>query len=152
MLEIGRIGKPHGVRGEIVVHLTTNRTERVEPGAVLFADGEQELTVSASRPHQDRFIVSFAECVDRDGAEALRGQLLRAEAVEDADELWVHDLIGARLQEVSGTDRGEVVAVERNPASDLLVLTSGALVPFTFVVRVEDGIVTVDAPGGLFDV
>ncbi len=151
MLEIGRIGKAHGVRGEVAVHLTTNRTERLDPGSVLMTEHDATLTVASSRPHQDRFIVRFVECSDRNAAEALRGQVLRAKAITVEGELWVHDLIGARVVEISGTDRGAVVAVEENPASDLLVLESGALVPLTFLVTFEDGVATVEVPLGLFD-
>lgn len=151
MLEVGRIGKPHGVQGEVAVHLTTNRTERADVGSVLLADNDVRLTVTSSRPHQDRFIVRFAECADRTAVEALRGQLLRAEPMADEDEIWVHDLIGVEVVETSGIARGPVVSIEENPASDLLVLESGALVPLTFLVSLADGVATVEVPTGLFD-
>lgn len=150
MLEVGRITRPHGVRGEVNVLLTTNRTERVAKGAVLHtADGQ--LTVRSSRPHKSGFIVTFAECGDRDRAEALRDTVLLAEAIDDPDELWVHELIGAVVVDEGGIERGRVVQVLENPASDILELDSGALVPVQFVISVDPGVrVDVEVPAGLF--
>ena len=71
--------------------------------------------------------------------------------IEDDDALWVHELIGARVVEAAGTDRGVCVAVIDNPAHDLLELASGALVPVPFVVSFADGVITIDPPDGLFD-
>src|SRR5829696_9987909 len=81
-LEVGRVGKAHGLRGEVAVTLTTDRVERVAPGAVLWA-GERRLEVRASRPHQGRWLVDFDGVVDRSGAEALQGVVLTAEALDD---------------------------------------------------------------------
>ena len=153
LLEVGRIGRPHGLRGEVVVRLTTDREERLAPGSVLHTDAG-ELVVAASRPHQDRWIVSFEGRDGRDAVEALRGQVLRAEALDDPDELWVHDLVGAEVVtvEAAGGDRvGTCVAVIANPASDLLELDSGALIPVVFVVDHGEGRVTIDPPDGLLD-
>ena len=150
LLEVGLVTKPHGLRGEVVVRLTTDRTERLDPGTVLHTDSGT-LTVVSARPHQQRFIVQFEGLADREGADRLRGTVLRAEPIEDPDALWVHDLIGARVVEADGTDRGVVEAVQANPASDLLVLDTGALVPVQFVTGSEPGQVTVDVPAGLFD-
>jgi 16S rRNA processing protein RimM len=152
VLEVGRVAKPHGVRGEVVVELRTDRTERVAPGAVLVTKDGRRLEVLASRPHQHRFIVSFDGVVDRAGADALHGKVLLAEPLVDPDELWTHDLIGAPVVDVNGADWGEVEAVQANPASDLLVLRSGVLVPAVFLVeRREDGVVVIDPPEGLAD-
>ena len=75
-----------------------------------------------------------------------------AEPLDDPDELWVHELIGAPVQSVDGSAVGVVDAVQWNPASDLLVLDNGALVPVLFVVeRRDDGTVVIDPPEGLFD-
>ena len=150
LLEVGRIDRAHGIRGELVVTLWTNRPERLDAGSVLVADGSP-LTVVEARPFQQRWIVRFAEIEDRNTAESLRGQLLRAEPIADPDELWVHELIGMTVCEVDGTERGRVEAVQANPASDLLALESGALVPLAFLVeRLEDRLV-VDVPDGLFE-
>ena len=152
VLEVGRITKAHGLRGEVVVHLVSDRTERLDRGSVLLSD-RGDLRVVASRPHTDRWIVQFEGCTTREAAEALRGTELRAQAADSPDdgELWVHELIGVRVVEPDGTDRGTVESVQSNPAADLLVLDSGALVPVVFVVAgPTDGVLTVDVPGGLF--
>jgi 16S rRNA processing protein RimM len=150
MLEVGRITRPHGVGGEVNVVLVSNRTERVAPGSVLHTDGGP-LTVRSSRPHKAGYIVAFEECTDRNRADALRGMVLSAEPIEDPDELWVHDLIGAVVVDEGGVERGVVARVTENPASDLLELDSGALVPLRFVTHVEPGArIDVDVPEGLF--
>jgi 16S rRNA processing protein RimM len=77
--------------------------------------------------------------------------VLSAEPLEDPEALWVHDVIGTRVVEVGGTERGRVVAVVANPAHDLLELDSGALVPVVFVQTSGDGVTVIDPPAGLFD-
>ena len=144
--------KPHGVRGDVIVDLVTNRPEaRVAPGAVLMTK-RGPLEVLSSRPHQGRWIVVFAGVDDRNAAEALRGVTLSAEALDEDGALWVHELIGAEVVDIAGQAHGAVVAVEANPASDLMVLDDDRLVPLTFVVeRRADGTVVVDVPPGLLD-
>jgi 16S rRNA processing protein RimM len=95
--------------------------------------------------------VAFAGVPTRNDAEALRGTVLLAERMADPDELWVHELIGARVVDQRGADLGTVHAVEDNPAADLLVLDGGALIPVNFVESFVDGTVTVDIPEGLLD-
>ena len=142
--------KPHGLRGEVVVELVTNRTERLAPGTELATDGGS-LEVLRSSPFQHRWIVAFAGVDDRHGADALRGVTLLADALDDPAELWVHELVGAEAVDTAGAPLGTVVAVEANPASDLLVLDGGGLVPLRFVVSSAPGTVVVDPPAGLLD-
>lgn len=152
LLEVGRIGRAHGLRGEVTVSLSTDRTERVEPGSVLHA-GDRRLTVLAARPHQGRWIVAFDGVADRTAAEALNGNVLRAEAIAVPDALWVHDLVGAEVVTADGRDCGRVTEVIENPAHDLLHLDSGRLVPVVFVVD-ESGLpdrLVIDPPPGLVD-
>jgi 16S rRNA processing protein RimM len=154
-LEVGRIEKPHGLQGDVVVRLTTNVEERLAPGSVLYTDaaGTQLLEVAASRPHQHRWIVTFAGVTSREDADDLHGKTLFGEPIDDdPDALWIHELIGAEVREADGTERGTVVAVVDNPASDLLELDGGALVPLRFVVAYEEGRVVIDVPAGLFDI
>lgn len=155
LLEIGTVVRPHGLRGEVVVALVSNRPERLAPGSRLEAElgaDRRSLEVVAARPFQQRHLVCFAGVEDRDGAEALRGARLLAGAIEDPDALFVHELIGSEVVERDGTSRGRVTAVEANPASDLLVLDAGqALVPLRFVVDRLPGQLVVEAPEGLFD-
>jgi 16S rRNA processing protein RimM len=147
---VGRITKPHGVKGEVMVDLVTDRVERVAPGSVLTGGGRR-LEVTASRPHQGKHLVTFAGVADRDAAEALRGAVLTAPPLDDPDTLWVHDLIGAEVVDTGGAVLGTVTAVEANPASDLLVLDGGGLVPLRFLVGEEPGRLTVEVPPGLLD-
>ena len=133
-----------------MVTLWTNRIERLDAGSVLVTD-RGALTVVGARALQGRWIVRFADVGDRDAAESLRGLALRVEPISDPGELWVHELIGKMVCEADGTERGKVEAVQENPASDLLVLESGALVPLTFLVEQSGGRLVVDPPDGLFD-
>ncbi|HEX7166994.1 MAG TPA: ribosome maturation factor RimM [Acidimicrobiales bacterium] len=152
LLEVGRVDKPHGIRGELVVSLSTNRTERVAVGSRLTTKAGRTLTVASSKPHQTRWIVRFEEVPDRAAADVLHGELLLAEPIDDPEELWVHELIGAVVVDAAdGRELGRVATVEDNPASDLLVLDGGALIPLRFVVSSEVGRLTVDLPEGLLD-
>jgi 16S rRNA processing protein RimM len=156
LLEIGRIGRPHGLAGEAAVDLVTTRTERLAAGSVLIAVApgstrETRLVVVTSKPHSGRYLVRFAGIVDRTGAEALTNATLFAEPEDSGDDLFVHELIGTRVIDASGVDRGIVTAVESNPASDLLVLEGGGLVPMRFVTGLKDGVVSIEAPDGLFE-
>jgi 16S rRNA processing protein RimM len=151
ILEVGRILRPHGLRGDVVVEFWTNRPERWERGSRLFV-GRESLEVARARPlGGDRWVVGFVGVSSRDQAEQLRDLVLRAEEISDPDALWVHRLIGSAVQDRSGRDLGVVVAVEANPASDLLVLEGGGLVPARFVVEAGEGRVVVEVPAGLLD-
>ena len=151
--EVGRIGRAHGVQGELYVTLITDRVERLAPGARLLA-GAQWLTVAEARLQQLRWLVRFVGVDDRTAAEKLTNSVLQAEPIEvddDDDALWVHELIGTRVVDQQGVDRGTCVAVIDNPAHDILELDSGALIPVIFVVSCVDGVATIDPPEGLFD-
>ncbi len=150
LLEVGRIGRAHGIRGDVFVDLVTDHTERVDVGARLWAR-DRWLTVERSAPVKHRWRVGFAGFHDRAAAESFTGTPLFAEPIDDPDALWVHELIGSSVVETDGTDRGRCVAVVDNPASDLLELESGALVPVAFVQSSVDGVITIDPPDGLFD-
>ena len=150
LLEIGYLRKAHGVRGQVNVQLASDRPERLVPGARWFARGGW-LTVVAATPHQDRWLVTFEEIGDRLGAQRYTNTPVFAEPLDDPDELWVHELIGAAVVEADGTPRGTCVAVVENPAADLLELDSGALVPVVFVTEHTPGRIVIDPPPGLFE-
>jgi 16S rRNA processing protein RimM len=176
LLEVARIARAHGLRGEVVVELLTNREERLHPGSVLVVGPSRHATTSntapdetvtgpvrdaqgharslevrASRPFQNRWLVIFDGVGSREDAEALHGAVLLAEPVEDPDALFVHDLIGSVVVDQHDTERGVVTAVQANPASDLLVVDNRFYVPVRFVTTTGDGRVHVDIPDGLFD-
>ena len=147
LLLVGHVRKAHGLKGEVVLRLSTNRTERVAPGASMRV-GEVDMVVKASRPKDDDFLVLFEGVSSREAADELRGSELRAEPLDDPDELWVHELIGSQVVDQNGVERGEVTSVLVNPASDLLELDSEALVPVTFITGVDEaaGVISVDVP------
>jgi 16S rRNA processing protein RimM len=152
MLAVGRIVKPHGLRGDVIISLTTNREERVAAGSTLFDADGTELEVVRSSPHQGRFIVTLDGVNSIEAADRLRDTELFAAPIDDPSQLWVHELVGARAVDTAGSELGLVQEVQANPASDLLVLDSGALIPLRFVVDLEPGVrVTVEVPDGLLD-
>ncbi len=156
LLSVGRIAKPHGLKGELIVALSTNRVERVAVGSVLQLNSGRALTVTTSAPHSDRWRVRFAEVPDRTAAEALHGAELFAEPIDDPDALWIHELIGASVELADRSPVGRIGAVESAGASDLLVLEDGRMIPLAFVVEkhgsaVEGFYVVVDPPPGLLD-
>jgi 16S rRNA processing protein RimM len=150
LLEVGRVGKPHGLTGEVVVTLVSNRPERVVVGSTFLTD-DGELRIEASRPFTDKWLMTFAGVDSRERAEGLRGTVLRGRPLEDTEAWWVHELIGAEVLDLEGARLGIVAGVLANPASDLLELDGGALVPLRFVVERGAGRVVVDAPAGLLD-
>ncbi|MFF5074526.1 ribosome maturation factor RimM [Micromonospora olivasterospora] len=181
MLIVGRIGKPHGIRGEVTVEVRTDEPEarfapgsmlRTEPGATPASASAQpgvyqvpaELTVESARWHQGRLLVAFEGVLDRHVAEALRGTLLGVDSAdvappEDPEEFHDHQLVGLAVVTTDGERLGEVARIEHAPASDLLVLRRPegrtALIPFVKAIVPEvdlaGGRVVVDPPGGLLD-
>lgn len=143
-----------------MVGLVTTVEGRLAPGSTFDCQGRQ-LTVESSRalpgkagPRGGHWLVRFAGVETREAAKGLAGGTLRAEPLAglEAEGLWVHELIGSEVVDAAGEGHGRVASVEANPASDLLVLESGALVPLRFVVAAEPGRLTVDVPAGLFEI
>ncbi|WP_315097522.1 ribosome maturation factor RimM [uncultured Cellulomonas sp.] len=161
-LTVARIGRAHGLRGEVALDLRTDNPEdRFVVGAVLLTEpvARGPLTVVSTRTQQDRWFVTFAEIGDRTMAEAMRGtELVVDEDASDEDDAWYpHELAGLRAEHVDGRVLGEIVGLEHLPAHDMLVLREpdGArtLIPFVTVmvpvVDVAGGRVVLDPPGGL---
>ena len=150
LLGIGRIGKAHGLKGEVTAVITSDREERTVVGATWHLESGIH-TVQAIRQHQQRWIAVLDGVSTREAAEALRGQIISAEAIDDPEALWVHQLVGAEVATPDGRAWGRVVSVLDNPADDLLELDDGTLVPVGFVVD-QSGLpetVVVDPPDGL---
>lgn len=163
-LVVARVGRPHGIHGEVSVEVRTDDPEgRFVAGARLDADPSSAgpLTVASVREHNGRLLLTFDEVPDRTAAEGLRGVLLLAEAddTDEPDAWYDHQLVGLAAHDRSGHRLGEVVGVEHGAAQDLLVvrLTDGRTgrVPFVsaLVPHVDPGAgrVVVDPPPGLFD-
>ena len=151
LLEVGVVRRPHGVRGDTAVELLTDREDRLAVGSRLWAKGAWR-TVTMSKRLPQRWLVHFEGFDDRTAIEALTNAPLLAPPVEDADALWVHDLLGSRVAEADGTERGTCIGVLANPAHDILELDTGALVPVIFITGLVDGVITIEPPAGLFDV
>lgn len=166
---VGRIGKPHGIRGEVTLDVRTDEPERrFAPGTTLRAEAPagadrrpSSLTVSRARWHQSTLLVTFEELADRSAAEAARGTVLHAtighdETPEDPDEFYDHQLVGLDVVDVDGTPLGTVKALVHGSAQDLLTVRTAdgrdALVPFVTAlvpeVDLEAGrVVVADRPG-----
>lgn len=144
---VGRIGKPHGVRGEVTVEVRTDEPERrFAPGTTLRAQPPKgsasplrAMTVRSTRWHQGTLLVVFEELADRNEAEAARGILLHTNVPSDAkpddpDEYYDHQLIGLAAYDLAGTALGEVSGLVHGGAQDLLTIRTpdgrDALVPF----------------------
>lgn len=150
-VRVGRIGRAHGIRGELTVEpLTDEPDRRFAPEARLRAEsGTREFTVTGSRWHSGRLLVRFAEADDRNSAEALRGVVLVTDVpgteqpIED-DEFWDRDLVGLEVRRFDGTPAGRIRRVQHGPQDLLEIRTEdGAtrLVPFVeqLVIEVDPG-------------
>ena len=158
---VGTIGRAHGLRGEVSVHVRTDEPERrFTPGASLRV-GDRPRTVASARWHSGTLLLGLEGVTDRTAAEALRGRELWAdvpadEAPADEGEYWDRQLVGLEVLDAAGTVAGTIGEVLHLPAHDVLVVrTSGGdrLVPFVSevvpVVDLEAGHVRVADIGGL---
>ncbi|MGI8523510.1 MAG: ribosome maturation factor RimM [Nocardioides sp.] len=156
---VGRIGKPHGLRGEVTVEVRTDEPEhRFGLGTTLRAEsprgvsaGLTSVTVVRTRWHQGVLLATFEELPDRNAAEAARGTLLHATVdaaatPEDPEEFYDHQLLGLAVEDLDGRALGEVRQVVHG-AQDLLQVRTpdgrDALVPFVSALVPE-----VDVAGG----
>jgi 16S rRNA processing protein RimM len=163
------VAKAHGVTGELVVDVRTDDPElRFAPGAILRAkasdDGEHNYVVTAVRPHGNRLLLRLEGVADRDAADALRGSLFVIDSedlppIDESDTYYDHQLEGllvrtaegrdiGRVAEVLHTAGGELLAVDRAEAGELLVPFVTAIVTS---VSLDTGIVEIDPPAGLLE-
>lgn len=145
---VGRIGKPHGLKGDVFVLPLTDHPDRFAVDSELFVDG-RPVTVASSRTAEGRLIVRFSHVTDRQQAEATRGANVTIPESErrplDVDEWWPDDLIGLRVLDHAGEYRGEVIDFVDGVAQDRLLLRVGeAEVEVPFVEAVVP-VVDVDA-------
>jgi len=161
-LTVARIGRAHGLKGEVSVELHTDiPDERLADGSTLATDPASAgpLTVARTRIQGGRWYVQFAQVSTREEADAVRGvELVVDEAdSEETDAWYLHELIGLRAERPDGTHVGEVIDLEHPPAHDLLVIKepggTRARIPFVeaLVPRVDiaGGRVVIDPPHGL---
>jgi len=162
---VGRVLRPHGVRGEVVVEVLSDVPGRLAPGRSLSASWagkpERIVTVESYRVHKTGALVRFAGFEDRDQAEELRDALLEVDrsevpAAPEGTYYW-YQLLGCRCW-VDGEDLGEVTDLVEDGGGLLLVVSKdGRQVPIPFVqsflkeVDVERGRIELDLPEGLLE-
>lgn len=163
---VGRIGRPHGIRGAVTVEPRTDEPdERFAPDAVLLPQsGASPLVVRHSQWHSGRLLVEFEGVEDRNDAEALRGTILEIDRDADAqpadpEEFYDSALMGCSVVTAAGELLGEVIEVAHLPAQDLLVVRGEArefLIPFVSeivpVIDLTARRIVVDPPAGLLEI
>ena len=168
-LTVGRVVKAHGVTGELVVQVRTDDPDlRFAPGALLRAKGsdqrERNYAVEAVRAHGSRLLVRLSGVADRASADTLRGSVFVIDSadlppIDEPDTYYDHQLEGLRVRTTAGRDigtvaevlhtaAGELLAVDRDQASELLVPFVSAIVTS---VSLEDRVVEIDPPEGLLE-
>lgn len=166
-LVIGKVGRAHGVQGDVGVEVRTDDPDlRFAAGTTIATDPPERgpLTVVSSRWHSGRLLVRFAGLHDRTAAEALRGAVLVVdiddrERAGDPDEYYDHHLIGLRAITPDAAEIGTVADVLHLPAQDVLAITRAdgveVLVPFVAelvpLVDLDAGTVTIEPRPGLLD-
>jgi 16S rRNA processing protein RimM len=160
LVVIGRIGRAHGIRGELNVEIRTDEPERrFAPGSTVICGG-RPLTVESSRHHSGRLLVAFRGITDRTAAEQLHGSILEAEVDEaerpdDPEEFYDHQIVGLQVRGPDDGVVGTVTSVVHLPHQDTLVVDADGrkvLVPFVSAlvptVDVTEGFVRLaDVPG-----
>ncbi|MEV4012812.1 ribosome maturation factor RimM [Nonomuraea angiospora] len=163
-LVVGRIGRPHGVRGEVTVEVRTDDPElRFAVGTSIATDpaGRGPLVVAGRRWHKGFLLLTFEGVTDRDVAEELRGTMLVIDSadvapIDDPDEFHDHQLIGLTVETAAGEPVGEITDVLHHGQDLLVVRRAGAdeaLIPFVKAlvpeIDLEGGRLVVDPPEGL---
>ncbi|MEU9961821.1 ribosome maturation factor RimM [Streptomyces sp. NPDC050982] len=166
-LVVARVGRAHGIKGEVTVEVRTDEPElRLAPGAVLATDPASAgpLTIETGRVHSGRLLLRFAGVRDRNGAEALRNTLLIAEVdpddkPEDPDEYYDHQLMDLDVVLEDGTEVGRITEISHLPSQDLFVVERAdgteVLIPFVEEIVVDIDLekqrAVIDPPPGLID-
>lgn len=154
------IGRAHGLRGEVIIDVRTDRPEHaLAPGCQL-ATETGTLTVTRAREYKGRLYLTFQEITTREAAEAARGLKLYVEPAAEENAWYENDLLGLTAQTPSGQKIGTITRLETGTAQDLLAvkLDDGGrevLIPFVEAIvpsiDLENGTITIDAPPGLLE-
>ncbi|MFD4740988.1 ribosome maturation factor RimM [Streptomyces virginiae] len=166
-LVVARIGRAHGIKGEVTVEVRTDEPElRLSPGAVLRTEPATAgpLTIETGRVHSGRLLLRFAGVKDRTGAEALRNILLIAEVdpaelPEEPDEYYDHQLMDLDVVLEDGTEIGRITEISHLPSQDLFIVErpDGTEVMIPFVeeivaeIDLEEQRCVITPPPGLID-
>ena len=129
-IAIGRITRPHGLRGELTVEVLTDFPERFDTIEIAYLGDSQQAdawSVTATRWHKDRVLLTLRGCEDRTTAEKLRGLLVQI-PIEEAmalseDEYYPHELVGLDVVTTEGEDLGRVSEVIFTKANEVYVVT-----------------------------
>jgi 16S rRNA processing protein RimM len=131
MAVVGRIARPHGIRGQVVVNLETDFPhERFHPGAEFFVNGStsDRLVIATVRFHNERPIIGFEGVTDMNQAIALAGRELRIPVEQltslPPDMFYRHDLVGCAVNAADGSSIGTVTDVEGTLGGSRLVVTT----------------------------
>jgi 16S rRNA processing protein RimM len=166
MVLVGRVVRPHGNRGNVVVHPETDfGADRFRPGATVFwqrGGTTASVEVVESREHDGRWIVGFGGVGSMNDAEELRGLELRipldAMAPAGDGRYYVHDLVGCLVTTPAGDEIGRVDRVETATGIPLLVVEGRGgevLIPFTAAICTEVDVqarrIAIDPPEGLIE-
>lgn len=161
---VGRLGRPHGIRGEVTVEIRTDEPElRFAPGSSVFLSSGKLINIESIRWHQNLLLVKFAGINNRNESETLRGLLVEVEVEdlelpEDENEFYDRQLIGLKVIE-KNTQIGVIDDVLHLPGHDLLSikLNDGRemLLPFVEefvpIIDLEDGTISITPPAGLME-
>ncbi|MFE7644991.1 ribosome maturation factor RimM [Streptomyces phaeoluteigriseus] len=166
-LVVARIGRAHGIKGEVTVEVRTDEPElRLAPGAVLATDpaAKGPLTIETGRVHSGRLLLRFEGVTDRTGAEALRNILLIAdvdpeELPEEEDEYYDHQLMDLDVVTQDGVEVGRITEISHLPSQDLFIVErpdgSEVMIPFVEAIvteiDLEEQRAVIDPPPGLID-
>ena len=135
---VGRLGRPHGIRGEVTVEVRTDEPhKRFAVGSSLFRDKGEPLVVASHRWHGQTLLLGFEGVHDRNAAELLRntvvsGEVNEQELPDEDDQFYDRQLIGMEVFTQEGVRVGTVQDVIHLPAQDLLSVVgqSEVLIPF----------------------
>ncbi|MFK0210801.1 ribosome maturation factor RimM [Streptomyces sp. NPDC090298] len=166
-LVVARVGRAHGIRGEVTVEVRTDEPElRLGPGAVLLTDPASAgpLTIESGKVHSGKLLLRFEGVRDRNAAEALRNTLLIAEVdpeelPEEEDEYYDHQLMDLDVVLADGTEIGRITEISHLPSQDLFIVErpdgTELMIPFVSSIvteiDLEEQRAVIDPPPGLID-
>ncbi len=151
---VGRIGAPHGVRGEVKLWpFTADPLTIAQYGELATADGSRSFEIEALRPAGDCMVARLKGVRDRDAAEALRNIELfvprdRLPAIESTDEFYYADLVGLPAFDPHGQALGTILAVHNFGAGDLLELKPASGGDTLFVPFTDQAVPDIDVSAG----
>ncbi len=163
---VGRVRRPHGVCGELLVEVTSDLPDRFQVGSLLFLvsnDGDRrQVQIETSRSHRLGAIIGLDSCTSRDHAELLRGSIFEVERrrVPNAPKgcYYYFELVGCECRDLGKGKLGTVTDILEDGGGVLLRVRDGGqevLIPFVanFIseIDISNGMIKVDLPEGLIE-